>query len=300
MNSEPAAFQAAQQRHHRYMIFGKKQRYIEVFQCSGEDMNMVLTGSALPTATAAAAATQPKTPAMLPPGMLPAPQLQSALTPAVTGLEMPPAVSSQTQSPHNNPLLLATQNLATLGQNANQFAQFDPSKRAQQQPLLDINSAAAAGLIPIPCSTATGYPPQFMAAAPGLQQFFLPQMLRLGVPGASPQATALPPGLAANHSLLQSQLAAQRFLLQQSGAIPGLAQPRWPAVSQPQLANFGFAPQTSPLGGGGSKRSFEQAFSAGATTSPKRPAPTISANPTTYPQANGSPAPQAAIFPAIQ
>ena len=44
MSSETAAFNAANQRHHRYMVFGKKQRYIEVFQCSGEDMNLVLTG----------------------------------------------------------------------------------------------------------------------------------------------------------------------------------------------------------------------------------------------------------------
>ncbi|KAJ8673368.1 hypothetical protein QAD02_004630, partial [Eretmocerus hayati] len=48
MNSEAAAFACASQRHHRYMIFGKKQRYIEVFQCSGEDMNLVLTGAPLP------------------------------------------------------------------------------------------------------------------------------------------------------------------------------------------------------------------------------------------------------------
>ncbi|XP_046684469.1 RNA-binding protein fusilli [Homalodisca vitripennis] len=47
MTSENSAFQAAQQRHHRYMVFGKKQRYIEVFQCSGEDMNLVLTGGAV-------------------------------------------------------------------------------------------------------------------------------------------------------------------------------------------------------------------------------------------------------------
>lgn len=46
MNSEPAAFACATQRHHRYMIFGKKQRYIEVFQCSGDDMNLVLTAGA--------------------------------------------------------------------------------------------------------------------------------------------------------------------------------------------------------------------------------------------------------------
>lgn len=44
MDSEASSFGAANQRHHRYMVFGKKQRYIEVFQCSGEDMSMVLTG----------------------------------------------------------------------------------------------------------------------------------------------------------------------------------------------------------------------------------------------------------------
>ncbi|XP_060536647.1 RNA-binding protein fusilli [Cylas formicarius] len=44
MDSEQSAFITAQQKHHRYMTYGKKQRYIEVFQCSGEDMNLVLTG----------------------------------------------------------------------------------------------------------------------------------------------------------------------------------------------------------------------------------------------------------------
>ncbi|XP_013780783.1 epithelial splicing regulatory protein 2-like isoform X2 [Limulus polyphemus] len=44
MDSEQSAYLAAQQRHHRYMVFGKKQRYIEVFQCSVDDMNLVLTG----------------------------------------------------------------------------------------------------------------------------------------------------------------------------------------------------------------------------------------------------------------
>ena len=44
MDSEASAFGAANSKHHRYMVFGKKQRYIEVFQCSGEDMSVVLTG----------------------------------------------------------------------------------------------------------------------------------------------------------------------------------------------------------------------------------------------------------------
>ncbi|RZF48745.1 hypothetical protein LSTR_LSTR013829 [Laodelphax striatellus] len=45
MDSESSAFITAQQKHHRYMFYGKKQRYIEVFQCSGDDMSMVLTGN---------------------------------------------------------------------------------------------------------------------------------------------------------------------------------------------------------------------------------------------------------------
>lgn len=44
MDSEASAFHAANHRHHQYMIFGKKQRYVEVFQCSGDDMNSILTG----------------------------------------------------------------------------------------------------------------------------------------------------------------------------------------------------------------------------------------------------------------
>ncbi|XP_032572358.1 RNA-binding protein fusilli isoform X4 [Drosophila sechellia] len=44
MDLEESARLCAQRRHHHYMMFGKKYRYIEVFQCSGDDMNMVLNG----------------------------------------------------------------------------------------------------------------------------------------------------------------------------------------------------------------------------------------------------------------
>lgn len=44
MDSEEAARQCAQRKHNQFMVFGKKYRYIEVFQCSGDDMNMVLNG----------------------------------------------------------------------------------------------------------------------------------------------------------------------------------------------------------------------------------------------------------------
>ncbi|XP_045505455.1 RNA-binding protein fusilli isoform X1 [Colias croceus] len=49
MDSETSAYLCAQQKHHRYMTYGKKQRYIEVFQCSGDDMNLVLTGGVTPS-----------------------------------------------------------------------------------------------------------------------------------------------------------------------------------------------------------------------------------------------------------
>ncbi|KAJ8925573.1 hypothetical protein NQ315_009413 [Exocentrus adspersus] len=70
MDSEQSAFITAQQKHHRYMIFGKKQRYIEVFQCSGEDMNLVLTGGIPASVSPTKAA-----PALLSPGgnILPTP-----------------------------------------------------------------------------------------------------------------------------------------------------------------------------------------------------------------------------------
>lgn len=52
MDSEVSASQAANHCHHRYMNFGKKQRYVEVFQCSGDDMNAFLTsGHVSPKAT---------------------------------------------------------------------------------------------------------------------------------------------------------------------------------------------------------------------------------------------------------
>ena len=44
MSTEDAAYQCSQQRHHHNMVFGHGQRSIEVFQCSGKDMNQILTG----------------------------------------------------------------------------------------------------------------------------------------------------------------------------------------------------------------------------------------------------------------
>ena len=121
MRSERDAFLAAQQRHHQYMVFGKKQRYIEVFQCSGDDMNHLLTGSTPLSAAAASqaaalaaavASQQAKNPnaatGLLPPGMFPAfPNLHA---PAAGGMD--PAMAAQL---HSQLQFLAAPNLAALG-----------------------------------------------------------------------------------------------------------------------------------------------------------------------------------------
>ncbi|CAF4135940.1 unnamed protein product, partial [Rotaria magnacalcarata] len=44
MNSEAASFNAAAHKNNKYMFFNGKKRYIEVIQCSGEDMNQILLG----------------------------------------------------------------------------------------------------------------------------------------------------------------------------------------------------------------------------------------------------------------
>lgn len=54
MDSELAAESASINRHKKYMLLanpvsGNKKRYIEVFQCSSNDMNVILTNPELPT-----------------------------------------------------------------------------------------------------------------------------------------------------------------------------------------------------------------------------------------------------------
>ncbi|CAF3545511.1 unnamed protein product, partial [Rotaria sp. Silwood2] len=44
MDSEGASFNAATHKNNKYMFYNGKKRYIEVLQCSGEDMNHILLG----------------------------------------------------------------------------------------------------------------------------------------------------------------------------------------------------------------------------------------------------------------
>lgn len=105
MDSEESARLCAQRKHNQFMVFGKKYRYIEVFQCSGDDMNMVLNGGLqspvtphhphLPGAG--------KQPSLLSPGMLaqPPPSTAQALS-THTHVHAHPQSLTHSHSPHHS------------------------------------------------------------------------------------------------------------------------------------------------------------------------------------------------------
>lgn len=108
MDSEESARASAQLKHNKYMIFGKKYRYIEVFQCSGDDMNLVLNGGLHSPSNSTK-------PALLSPGMLTQVQ-QAASPPSSSGIPMgiPPPLTLSIPPP--NPALLAQQQAQFIAQ----------------------------------------------------------------------------------------------------------------------------------------------------------------------------------------
>lgn len=221
MRSERDAFLAAQQRHHQYMVFGKKQRYIEVFQCSGDDMNHLLTGSTPLSAAAASqaaalaaavASQQAKNPnaasGLLPPGMFQAfPNLH-----APAG-GMDPAMAAQL---HNQLQFLAAPNLAALG------SVFPPG--------FPPSAAAAANIRPpaLPASLAPPFPSPGQLRSP-FQPANDPASLwaAAGLPAPLLSMSAPPPppsgGLATPQqqqqaaAFLNSSFGLQNFFLQPPG-----------------------------------------------------------------------------------
>ncbi|XP_058465504.1 RNA-binding protein fusilli isoform X4 [Malaya genurostris] len=129
MDSETAAFQSAQQKHHKNMMFGKKQRYIEVFQCSGDDMNMVLNGGfQQPTSISK--------PPLLSPGMLPTaqqPPTQAPQTLALSQLPLtaPPPLTLSIPPP--NPQLIAQQQAHFIAQQSLMARQAAAAAQQQEQ-----------------------------------------------------------------------------------------------------------------------------------------------------------------------
>lgn len=177
MDSESSAFACASQRHHRYMIYGKKQRYIEVFQCSGDDMNLVLTGAVTP----------PSTKALLSPGgtMLPPPPV--AIFPPTAA--MLPRGPPQFAAPYPPPIF------------------YWPYPSPPVSPTNYYNPANVGGIAAIPQQTALLTPAECLQLGPGATlpgattptpeariEAFLPRMeleKRIPVP-APPQAECSP------------------------------------------------------------------------------------------------------------
>lgn len=186
MDSESAALASAQQKHHKHMMFGKKQRYIEVFQCCGEDMNMVLNGGYQHQSPPAAISKPPllSSSGMLPVRPQPPQPLQISIPPPLT-MPIPPQNSSSLMA-QQQAQFIAQQNLIARQQAAAaaqlQLQQQNGMEQMFLQNLGFLSSPSSMGSIPSqsmhsnPCNIPLGQIPQF---------FYLPQrpMLSMGSMG---------------------------------------------------------------------------------------------------------------------
>ncbi|VDK45944.1 unnamed protein product [Anisakis simplex] len=109
MDSEISAATAAAIAHNKYMQIGKKQRYIEVFQCSPEDMNLVITNPPLPPQLVLPPRplySQPANPAAAVTGMVPT--LITPFTPVYWPYPSPPVSPNVYPLPSQPGLVLIT------------------------------------------------------------------------------------------------------------------------------------------------------------------------------------------------
>lgn len=253
MSSEAAAYQAAQQRHKHNMAFGKKQRYIEVFQCSGEDMHHVLTPGSNAAASLLTAGSTSTSPVKTTTTNSNAAAAAAAVA-AANGLlpsGMLTAGAASTATPQNT----------TFGLDPNWAAAAAAMQMQMQPSLAFLPNSAAHQAHYFPAANAMRFPAQAALYNPAMQQAVALQQIQ--------QQQLL------QQQLLQSQLAAQRLLLSSGNASTGAA-----AAGGPGL----IGPRPPP------KRSFDQAFTtpnsaASVETEAKRVSygtPTISAAPTTY------------------
>lgn len=269
MDSESAAAASAQQKHHKHMMFGKKQRYIEVFQCSGEDMNMVLNGGGFQYQSPPAIASKPITSS----GMLPSRPAQqaqplqisipppltlsipssavagSAVLPSAQGTNPVATVTSGNQNSTSSLIaqqqqahFIAQQSLMARQQQAAAAHQIQAA--AQQQSAADQmalfqnfgflqsnpNQAAAAA-----AAAMQQNPYQFQLAAPQMPLYFLP-----------PRPTMLPMSLMHQNMLGQMQYSG----IPANYGIPTLSNTGQMAQSVQPTTNLSTA----------GKRSYENAF----------------------------------------
>ncbi|XP_052902571.1 RNA-binding protein fusilli [Anopheles moucheti] len=182
MDSETAAYQSAQQKHHKNMMFGKKQRYIEVFQCSGDDMNMVLNGGFQQPASLSK-------PSLLSPGMLPTaatqPPTQSPQTLSLSQIPLPIPSPLALSVPPPNHQLLAQQQAQYIAQHnllARQAAAAQHQQHQQEQLMLQNLGMYVAGP---PTSVATS----LSASQPGSAVAGAPTYVTAGSGGLPPSVT---------------------------------------------------------------------------------------------------------------
>lgn len=240
MDSEKNAGLAAQSKHHRYMYFGKKQRYIEVFQCSGEDMHLVLTGG-IPIPTSPIKYHEAYTTSLSPisPGILPAPHHTNA------GVVVPPSNALVQQPPPPPPPTINTtvaqiqQNLVTPNpaltwENPALYAQQQAQMIAQQQLLFKQHVASAQiAAIQQAAAAAAAANAQQQTEFIYINQFSNQQM----PPGMVPlQRQMLPHGYFPQQSLYQNQ-----------GLLPG-GFPLSPPQMHPQTPFFYIPNQAATQG----------------------------------------------------
>lgn len=152
MDSEGSAFLAAQQKHHRYMFFGKKQRYIEVFQCSGEDMNLVLTGGLpVPPGAVSPVAKTLLSPGMLtPPPSTPAPTAWDPIMAAAVQVQQAQAIAQFRQSQQEGLWIMNQLALAQAQQHQQALAVAIAAKSQPQWPELNGSLIQTQSLPPPP------------------------------------------------------------------------------------------------------------------------------------------------------
>jgi epithelial splicing regulatory protein 1/2 len=275
MDSESAASASAQQKHHKHMLFGKKQRYIEVFQCSGEDMNMVLNGGGFQYQSPPAISSK----TIASSGMLPsrpAPQaqpLQISIPPPLTHLSIPSNVSASAAAVHqtatNTNQAVATVTSGNPNSTSSLIAQQQQAHFIAQQSLLARQQQAAAVQAQhvhqmqaaqqqsaadqmalfqnfgfIPSAGAAAQNQAGMSANPYQQYQLAPQMPLYFLP---PRPMGLPMGL----SLPANVLGQMQYSGMQSAGYPGMSM---------QGGQMNQSVQSASNMSSNAKRSYDNAF----------------------------------------
>lgn len=230
MDSEASAALAASQCHYNKMHCGKKVRYVEVFQCSGDDMNAILNSGHL----------SPKTPVMNPTG----------IDNNIPGMGLPLA---PTMLPYYEPspfhMMPLIQNPFLLNQIALQ----------QQQNALAaslINKSPQKQLYPLAHSPYPQWPPEMDPYKPSTATTTATTTTDSLTKPKMSEAEILPP-----QQDIYSTYGAQPGVYYLPRVIPNtvFAKPGFPTV-QPPIIFPQMTPTLPPMGVLGVKRSWEQAF----------------------------------------